>query len=512
MSLENYTLLERRHWNCKIKVFARHTGLTVLESEAKRRGQQLSASATLDPAIFPQLPTTNARPQSTLDSAIFPQPPRTTVRPHSEFQPVLEASVSGPYQRILNDHWVTSPISDESLAFHGWQRSALSPSLQQPSERRPSQVDPNERTIPAGPPPPIITAAPGTSATDFERIFEWLSLEGSRSRLSHSANILYVGPVAEMSREISQSSRPPASLYISSISSAPPIPKPRHSLPEYYQLLVDPICPSTRIKTIILTAISSTGKKVAVLGPLEFSVFNIPDSSTELISLCCSGYVDNGGKSFHYSLGPKEKPKQQLLPKLKVSKFLCAALCDAYLAIGAPGRLMVCKLEGEHAGRMVIDHMFKDSYARIEQLAFSPEGTELLAIVKSTSTRNSTKLEILAVSTTNFPQPTLGELERKPAVSLDNLNVSEPLLFGSDWDMYTTPNGMSFSSEGTKVAIYTNWIAGKAGIQLLRKTESKWKFWGPLHRVPVFREDDRHEWQGVGLTGISLHVLVPNLS
>ena len=192
-----------------------------------------------------------------------------------------------------------------------------------------------------------------------------------------------------------------------------------------------------------------------------------------------------------------------------MSKFFALALCDAYLAIGAPGRLIICKLDGEHAGRMVIDHMFKDPYARIEQLAFSPDGTDLIAIMKSRSTGNSTKLETLAMSTTKFPQPTLEvNSNANLTVSLDNLNVGGPLLFRSDWDEHTIPIGMAFSGDGTKVAIYTNWTAAKAGIQLLRKIESKWEFWGKFHRVPVFREDDRYEWQGVGLTGISLYVLL----
>ena len=308
----------------------------------------------------------------------------------------------------------------------------------------------------------------------------------------------------------SLSSRPPVSRYISSASTIPvAIPKARQSSPEYYELLKDPISPQNKIKKTVSTAISATGDKVAIVGASEYSVFNT-DPGSGFVSLCCTGYFDRSGKTFYYSLcGKNNEMELQLLQGFKVSTFTRAALCDAYLAIGAPGKLMFFTLDGLHAGRMVTYQTFPDPTALIERLAFSSDGTELLALVKS-ETAKSTKLEAIAIPTSKFPQPPPEvNLKRQKPINITDLKLHSSLLFGKDWDM-STPKGIAFSRDGTMVAIYTNWSngSGTAGIQLLKREESNWKLWGPLHKIPVFQEDDRHGWQGDGLTGISLYVSV----
>src|SRR5271170_2177539 len=109
---------------------------------------------------------------------------------------------------------------------------------------------------------------------------------------------------------------------------------------------------SRKIKdTVRLTAISATCHKVAVLTFKKFWVFE-----THQGTLVCAGEFVKDTK-FKYASKGKSLGFQHPVPdQFIMSPFSCVALSDSYLAIGAPGRVMVFSLKGDYVGRWVVYH------------------------------------------------------------------------------------------------------------------------------------------------------------
>lgn len=246
-----------------------------------------------------------------------------------------------------------------------------------------------------------------------------------------------------------------------------------------------------------LKAVSPAGDKVAVLSSRKFWVF----ATEPQVSIVCAGHFTNWRKAFQRALLNDELETQYPIPDgYKISHFSCAALSSTYLAIGCPGRIMTFIVTGIHAGRWVTLNEFEDKHALIENLTFSADGSVLLALVRLESS-NSTRSKALIFSTEDFPRD---RLDRKYAMKPTKPDAVEVVL--ENWQSYR-PNGVSFSSDGTMVAICTNYVQSTARIQLLKKAGSTWNVWGDLHTIKVFPAHDQQEWHGLGLTGISLYLL-----
>lgn len=248
-----------------------------------------------------------------------------------------------------------------------------------------------------------------------------------------------------------------------------------------------------------LKEISASGNKIAVLGKKSFWVFN-----THPISFVCFGDFTNGRDAFQCATKDGTLQTQHPIPlEHKVSRFTCAALSDTYLAVACNGRVMAFVLEGKHAGRWVVLDSFEDKEAPVEKLSFSADGTQLIALLKVAS-GVSHQFKAVIYSTSSFPQD---HLDRKKPIRPESTDV---LL--KDWHTYC-PRGVAFSSQGTLVAICTNYVRSKdrlsAGIQLLKKKEDtdSWDLWGPFHIVKLPYNDDT-AWRE-GFTGLALYLTIP---
>lgn len=251
-----------------------------------------------------------------------------------------------------------------------------------------------------------------------------------------------------------------------------------------------------------LKEISASGNKIAVLGKKTFWVFN-----THTLSFACFGDFTNGKDAFQYATKDGTLQTQHPIPlEHKVSRFTCAALSDTYLAVGCNGRVMAFVLEGKHAGRWIVLESFDDKEAPVEKLSFSADGAQLIALLKVAS-GVSHQFKAVIYSTSSFPQD---NLDRKKPIRPESTNV---LL--KDWQTYC-PRGVAFSSQGTLVAICTNYVRSRdrlsAGIQLLKKNEDdgSWDLWGPFDIVKLPYNDDT-AWRE-GFTGLALYLTIPMLS
>lgn len=242
-----------------------------------------------------------------------------------------------------------------------------------------------------------------------------------------------------------------------------------------------------------LKAISATGNKVAVLSTKSFWVFN-----TDPVSLECSGDFTNGKKAFQYAPKSETLETQHPIPlQHAVSPFQCAAVSDAYLAIGCAGRVMVFIVEGAHSGRWVMLNCFRDEDALIEKLAFSLDGDHLVAIVKLKS--GNSRLKMITYTTTSF----LNEpLHRCKLIRADYKEIAL-----KDWEAHCA-RGVAFANDCMTMAIYTNYVklptGLQSGIQLFRKINNVWELWGKFHIVQFPYNKDT-DWDGEGITDIALY-------
>jgi hypothetical protein len=261
----------------------------------------------------------------------------------------------------------------------------------------------------------------------------------------------------------------------------------------FFQLLKSPILKKGISAKVSLTAISATGQKVAVLTEKRFFVFN----TTPIVSFLCGGEFFKQTDFKYESLNRQLNSQHPTPDKFKVKEFSSVALSDSFLAIGVPGKVMVFYLNGDHAGRWVFcDSM--DSGKGVERLKFSQYGNELLALLQY---ENDAGIDIKAKIYNAEDFPTYQLERRKPAPPNNFVEVQ----WSSD-NMHI-PSAAAFSRDGNMIAICTTRSGPHAQIQLLKRFDSGWKRW-KVETIKVFPTDDHRDWNGDGLTGISLYLFV----
>ena len=256
----------------------------------------------------------------------------------------------------------------------------------------------------------------------------------------------------------------------------------------FYQLLKSPILKKDVSTKVSLTAISSTGRKVAVLTDNRFWVFN-----TSPVSFICGGEFAKRTDFKYESLNRPMTSQHPTPDKFKVKDFFSVALNDSFLAIGVPGKVMTFYLNGDHAGRWVFcDSM--DHGTGVERLKFSPNGDQLLALLQYEKGQD---IEITAKIYNTADFPTFQLDRRKPVPSINPIEVT--------WtcEHMHIPSDASFSKDGNIIAICTTRAGRHAQILLLKKFNGVWKRW-KFQTVEVFQTNDHRDWHGNGLTGISL--------
>jgi hypothetical protein len=194
------------------------------------------------------------------------------------------------------------------------------------------------------------------------------------------------------------------------------------------------------------------------------------------------GHFKTKGRYHHGSQmkGAKKNP-------FEVKKFSCAAISDEYVAIGTGDKILIFGKDGEWF------MVHKEKATSIHHLFFSPDGTELLAIV-TTATAGVSRQRVLIAPTNSFPGPTL---ERNNSVFTEVV----------DWGRCNQfPSGAAFSSDGNRIAIYTSCDSyGLSQIRLLERHDSK-SLWRSLGE-----SDIQINGQSPGeVTGIQLCLLVIN--
>jgi hypothetical protein len=238
-------------------------------------------------------------------------------------------------------------------------------------------------------------------------------------------------------------------------------------------------------EVIELTAISSTGRTIALLTSHKFFIF--VSSPTDQISLSCEGDFESK-KQFKYA--PRNSPLSTQTPKpdkFKMSEFSCVALTDTYLAIGVNGKVLIFTLEGEHAGRWICSDEIDQ--AVLEKLQFSTDGQRLLAFM-----RVEMYQKVRFYSTANFAVSPVGTEKVVRASSSEEVEW--------EWDREHSPSDVTFSRNGLMVGICTTHCSNlTAEIRVLKCIDSRWQVWG-TRKVQVMAPDRR----GVGFTGISLYL------
>jgi len=247
---------------------------------------------------------------------------------------------------------------------------------------------------------------------------------------------------------------------------------------------------------ILLKAISPEADKVAVLSKKMFWVFSL----NEAVILNCIGEFNAKPwrpiLTYLYASEDSDPTTQVPIPDTsQISDFSCTALSSAYLAIGCPGHIMTFIVVGSARGRWVTSNMFGTRGVLVERLVFSPDGQNLLSLVKMES-----GFKALIYSTDQFPKDSFERLKpTKPIAAA----ASETSLDGLH-SLYR-PSGAAFGWEGTMVAICTSHVASKAIIILLKKMGNGWRVWC-LAKTVVCDPIDSTQLHGEGFTGISLYV------
>lgn len=217
--------------------------------------------------------------------------------------------------------------------------------------------------------------------------------------------------------------------------------------------------------------ISPSGNRVGLFKEYEYWVFDTSNNQANgpiplRPPMKFGGHFKKKGV-YHYGLSMGE-PKHH---KYKITKFLCAALTDKYVAIGTQDKILIFG----NGGQWLVAHEEKD--ASIDQLMFSPDGTELLAIV-TTMVKDISHQRLLLAPTTSFPGTTLRR--EKPV-------LTEVVDWGKRVQI---PSGAAFSSDGNRIAIYTSCDAeGKCEIRLLERQCIR---------------DNKFEWQRLGEDSIDV--------
>jgi hypothetical protein len=260
----------------------------------------------------------------------------------------------------------------------------------------------------------------------------------------------------------------------------------------FYQLLKPPILARPMTSRVQLTAISATGQNAVILTSKKFWVFH-----TNPASLACA--AEFTGNDFKYGRKGNAPQSQHPPPdRLRGLEFSCVALNDSYLAIGVPGRILIFLLVGKESGRWVVHNKIHDSEATIERLKFSPDGKQLLAILRAYNVKtNKDEVGAYVYDTETFPKDHNDGPDRRSP------ETSEPKKLTWTWDLVHCASGAEFSRDGTMIAICTTHSQAHAEIRVLKKFNNTWKLWG-VKEVTVFSGDHKN-WHGKGLTGISLY-------
>jgi hypothetical protein len=247
---------------------------------------------------------------------------------------------------------------------------------------------------------------------------------------------------------------------------------------------------------ILLEAISPEADKVAVLSKNMFWVFNISSG----INLNCIGQfkVHAWARNPTYLYASEDSdPKTQLpIPDTsQIADFSCAALSSEYLAVGCPGNIMIYIVVGTEQGRWVTSNTSaRDNFTLVERLVFSPDGRQLLALVKTAS-----GFKALIYSTDQFPKDSFERLKNvKP------IPVAASAIPLAGVGLLYRPSGVAFGFEGTMVAICTSHIDSKGLIILLKKMADCWRVWY-LAGIAVCDSRDPTQALCEGFTGISLY-------
>jgi hypothetical protein len=266
-----------------------------------------------------------------------------------------------------------------------------------------------------------------------------------------------------------------------------------HPKPAFELLKIHGRTPRTD-QTPELTAISAKGHTVAVLVKRQFWTFD-----PETCQMLCTGDFHKKTTYKYATDEGKELKVQHPLPtKFRISSFVCCALSDEFLAIGTDSKIMIFSCRGTYAGRWLACDDIPDSV--VKRMAFSPDGTELVALV-SVEGKDASYDGARIYSTAKFTPEDIDiqELEvlRQEAMA--------PVVLVWPRDHIHDPNGISFSKDGRKVAICTTHSRAKAGIRILKKEISTWRAWG-FTEVTVHTADHK-DWVGRALTGITLYFL-----
>lgn len=204
-------------------------------------------------------------------------------------------------------------------------------------------------------------------------------------------------------------------------------------------------------------------------------------------SMVCAGHFKEKGY-YHFGPNKDEMTSHQPQPRSnsKVSPFRSAALCDKFAAIGTHDQILVFT----STGLWLLCHKERDNNTSITHLKFSPDGKELLALVRTKSDSGMCQ-RALIVAVAEFPNEP--ELEEKSWFK--EVGMWENSVY--------TPRGLAFSSDGEKIAIYTNCPGdGTCQIRFLQRC-NEWRKRGE-HTISV-----RGQGQSSGrLTGIQLYTLL----
>lgn len=481
---------------------------------------------SIDSSIFPLVPRT----QTTIGSSVFPtiptqepsdrvlrrisvgQPPQSIVPPLvSSPQPILEITEppwTNPFTQSFGAMMIPSAESASGLAAE-----------EVPNEHLISPMDP-QHTIPNDSPTAVDNRLPTAALSMSSPPVANAGCQGIQPSSPASPSVVVTMTSKEFDdylkwRAASSSSDPSratmqrptrrrwSNIFSPRTSSSaldgqtrvPPQPSPSRA--ELFRLRNISKSAKKIPETVKLKVISATGHNVAVLSKKTFWVFE-----TQPVSLVCVGDFTNGATAFQYALKDSNLQTQHPIPRdPMIPDFSCAALSDSYLAVGCQGRIMAFIIEGNQAGRWIVLDDFEDKEALVENVTFSPNGEELLALLK-VKVGQSHHSKVIIYSTQTFPKERLERRYGQKPIKPDSIDVSL-----KDWHLYR-PRGVTFASQGTMIAICTSYIKSRdglsAGIQLLKKTNHVWDLWGKFHMVKLPYNNDT-DWHGGGLTGIALY-------
>jgi len=193
--------------------------------------------------------------------------------------------------------------------------------------------------------------------------------------------------------------------------------------------------------------------------------------------------------------GRTPKPTRRNVEEQMTSGFSCAALSDSHIAVGAKDTVLIFAIQGEVPGRWVCVANVKGA-ARIEKLAFSPNGGELVALFSLAKNDDGKNVQAIIYSTSEFTTDSDEKVK-----SLDGF-------IAATWkfSICEIPDA-AFSSDGKRIAVATyHDNDGKSHVHLLsrRNSQKTWRNYGRPLELKVLNKKSSNSR---GITGISLYTL-----